>query len=237
MSPEQLARVEENRLKALEKRKAALARSQAEQARQEVEFQVELEQKLNEKPEPVCLVIQDDGSTCSKKPVVPDLFENFDECVCHDCKAKAGDDYRLISRAECMSQYLLPEDTVKCMKSQKKNNPHHAGWTPMRLYLRKHAINLSIQRFGSVEALEVEKKKRSTAKFEKTLKETENILSKSSEESRQSLTGKKKTAAGLMESEDKGDKKKARDGAAAKRRKIISGFVSCILGEEDNEKI
>lgn len=206
LTTEQLARIEENRQKALAKRQLALEREQEEQKKVQIQDCIshqekkELQQQQVAKPtaeNTTCECLDETGDVCGHSPVDEVLFTIFEEQVCKTCKKKT-DLYDLIPKAECTTKYLLPEDTVKIMKFQQKDNPYNAGWIPMKLFLRKHAIALAIHRFGSEKGLEAEKKKREEKKFEKSLEQTENILTSSADEYRLALDSKSTLSSGSL---------------------------------------
>mmetsp|Transcript_18215 Transcript_18215/g.34102 ORF Transcript_18215/g.34102 Transcript_18215/m.34102 type:complete len:100 (-) Transcript_18215:1461-1760(-) len=53
------------------------------------------------------------------------------------------------------------------MKFQEKNNPRNSNWSMMKLYLRKHAKELSLDRWGSEEKLKQELERRNQDKLRK----------------------------------------------------------------------
>jgi DNA-repair protein complementing XP-A cells len=239
LTEEQLARIEENRQKALLKRKLAESLKAVEvvdtEAKQVDLAEQEAQKHISETSK--CTVTLPDGSVCGKCPVDHDLCEYFGEFVCKSCKFNTGDTYKTISRGECISAYLIPEDSLKVLKFMNKDNPHHVGWTPMKLYLRKHAVELALRRFGTLEALEDEKKKREAAKFERSLVKTDDILAKQSAVFRDVLqkdNGASQTADLTEDMTVAGTKRVGTGGSSkatglnAKRRKMVNDFLSCL---------
>lgn len=238
LTEEQLARIEENRQNALLKRKLAESLKAVEvvdtEAKQDDLVEQEAQKHISETSK--CTVILPDGSVCGKCPVDHDLCEYFGEYVCKSCKFNTGDSYKTIARGECISAYLIPEDSLKVLKFMNKENPHHVGWTPMKLYLRKHVVELALRRFGTLQALEDEKKKREAAKFERSLVKTDDILAKQSAAFRdvlqkdggvnQTTDQSEDVAVVGTKRESTGSKKTA--GLNAKRRKMVNDFLSCL---------
>lgn len=197
LSEEQLRRMEENKQRAIAIR---LLRNSEER-------------KDNSD---VCQFIS--ANSCKSESVDPLLKEVFNENVCSICKLKSND-FDLITKSEVQASYLIPEDTIKTMKFTTKTNKHNSHWAPMHLYLRKHAKELSIKRFGSLEAMEEEKKSREKKKFQRDNAKTENILEtqtldfkKNLDPSVQSLSntiGQKRKAAQSCKSQKKRDSLKS----------------------------
>lgn len=260
LTAEQLAKIEENRLKALARRKQVATMSSVDDVLNDIAVQAEQERALTlhvaETKE--CTAVLEDGSICSNCPVDKDLSEFFQEFICKSCKLQAGDRYKTISRGDAMTNYLATEDSLRVLPFQTKNNPHNPGWTPMKLYLKKHVLDIAVKRFGSLEAMEDEKKRRDGLKFERHLTDTQDLLSKQSAGYRDSLNvlNSGRTAEDFLNegSEDtnqivsimdlargkskrKSDsnssgKKAAIQSREAKRRKMVSDLVSCITGNK-----
>lgn len=149
LSEEQKQRMEENRKRALE----LLARKKVQDAK------------------PKCQHYE----TCRSEGIDQVIFDVFGELVCSVCKLH-DPSYALINRAEANSVYLVTDDALKTIKFQTRDNPHHSSWTPMKLFLRKHVIELSVKRFGSLEKMEEVKKERESVRYEKSLEKTSDLL-------------------------------------------------------------
>ena len=191
LTAEQLARIEENRQKALQKRQLAAEKEKEVLRQQQLQDSIDQQDKAESAEKKTtesltCACVVEEGDVCGKSPVDEVLYQVFDECVCKSCKKKTIM-YDLISKSDCTSKYLLPEDAIKIMKFHTKDNPHNPGWTPMKLFLRKNAISMAIRRFGSEENLEKEKKIREEKKFQRGLEKAEDILSNTAEEYRMAL--------------------------------------------------
>lgn len=237
---EQLAKMEENRQRALAKLKLAESMSKVESAEEEglqlKQIEIEAERHISETTP--CKMTLANGKSCGKCPVDSDLSEYFEEFICKSCKYNAGDEYKLISRTEGTASFLVPEDSIRTLKYMTKENPHHPGWTPMKLYLRKHILQLSLERFGSLAALDLEKKKRDAAKFERNLHKTDDILAKQTAVYRDNLQKGLESAAVHTEAvsllEQASGKKRSsssngpKSNLNAKRKRMVSGFLACL---------
>jgi DNA-repair protein complementing XP-A cells len=210
LSDEQKARIEENRLRAL----AIREKKHAEQvlaARQLCVF--------HEK--------------CRSEGVDENIRDVFNERICTVCKLN-NPDYELITRSVANSSYLVTDDALSTLQFQTRDNPHHASWTPMKLYLRKHVIVLSMKRFGSIEKLEEVKKERELQKFEKSLGKSSETLAASTKQLWNRLDEDPSTVPSddVLENSS-GSKKRAEkphhDGPK-KKKSALSGLVSIIQG-------
>ena len=62
------------------------------------------------------------------------------------------------------------------MKYYEKVNPKNPSWRPMNMYLRKHAKLKAIEKFGSLDQLEIEKQRRGDVKLIKDLESVSTIF-------------------------------------------------------------
>jgi hypothetical protein len=151
LTKEQLQKIDENRLKAQEilKRK------------REIELDID---KL--------IVNRDLLSNCqfcdTNAKIDKMLLETFDERICFTCK-KNSDQFDMLTKSDSSAKYLITDESYKTLKYATKNNPLNAGWQPMKLYLRKHVLEVAIKKFGSAEEFEAEKKRRNLKKFNNEL--------------------------------------------------------------------
>ena len=63
--------------------------------------------------------------------------------------------------------YCLPEGTLAVCQFTEKDNPHHKGWTPMKMYSRSEIRKRSRKRFDGLEGLVAERKKREEGGLQK----------------------------------------------------------------------
>ena len=115
------------------------------------------------------------GSICGAQPVAKDLLLSFGESCCERCRHLTAD-YELINKSIVASQFLLPQDSIKMMKFVTKNNPRNVMFAPMKLYLRKHAMEKSLKRWGDADGLMKELDRREKDRFEQGLAECEGAL-------------------------------------------------------------
>mmetsp|Transcript_18066 Transcript_18066/g.18128 ORF Transcript_18066/g.18128 Transcript_18066/m.18128 type:complete len:260 (+) Transcript_18066:152-931(+) len=161
------------------------------------------------------------SSGCSKCGI-PNLEnclpEAFEERVCFGCKV-ASSDYDLITQSEVLSNYLITEGSLKQMKYLVKNNPKRAGWSQMKLYLRKHAKEKAVKRWGSLENLQKEINKRQQQKFDRSLEKTKDFFK----------------IPFVTSPSDKSDKS-APPEKKSKKSKFLLGALSAIRGTPTDEK-
>jgi len=83
-----------------------------------------------------------------------------------------------VTKKEAMKMYCLPEGTLAVCKYVEKQNPRHKGWTPMKLYNRAEIRRRARERFGGLEGLIAERRKREEKRFQNDLEKTKNIFRK-----------------------------------------------------------
>ena len=133
-------------------------------------------------PELFCRRIAEDGENeCRGTNIDKDTHDTFNETICINCK-QSTDDFDLITKAEAIKTYLVTDDSLSTLKFKCRDNPHHAGWTQMKLYLRKHVKQLSVKRHGSLEKLAELKRIKEAQHFEKNLTVTNNVLTTSTKD-------------------------------------------------------
>ena len=118
---------------------------------------------------------------CTNTVIDMSLYEIFHEKVCYSCK-RSSDQYDMLTKSEATKVYLLTNDSFSLLKHKEHSNPHRPGWNAMKLYLRKHVNALSLQRFGSEEALMLEKKQRDEKRYEREVTRTKDALKESTSE-------------------------------------------------------
>ncbi|CAN0453858.1 unnamed protein product, partial [Discosporangium mesarthrocarpum] len=77
-----------------------------------------------------------------------------------------------ITKKEAIGTFLLPEGTIAVLPYIERENPHHASWTKMKLFLKKHVLEYSHKRWGGVEGLERERKRREELKWNRAVART-----------------------------------------------------------------
>lgn len=110
----------------------------------------------------------------------------------------------------------------------------------MKLYLKKHVIDLSIKRFGSLEEMEKVKKEREAQRFERSLANTHEVLGSSAKEMWSALNEDGADVSGKNEKSAQGEQQGRKRGSAAKegagqkkKKSALSGLVGIIRGASD----
>ena len=107
-----------------------------------------------------------DTKICGSIEIDNVMLESFDERICKRCRLKSTE-WEYVNKATLMSEYLIPDGHTQAMKYITKVNPHNSAWQPMRLYLKKHAEEVSLHRWGSYTAIEKERARRKAEKYER----------------------------------------------------------------------
>lgn len=85
---------------------------------------------------------------------------------------------KYVTKKEAMKMYLLPEGTLAICKFEEKPNPHNKRFQPMKLYDRDEIRRLSRERFGGLQGVIEERKRRQDKRFQKDLEETKDLFRK-----------------------------------------------------------
>mmetsp|Transcript_15540 Transcript_15540/g.25924 ORF Transcript_15540/g.25924 Transcript_15540/m.25924 type:complete len:157 (-) Transcript_15540:19-489(-) len=83
---------------------------------------------------------------------------------------------KFVSKKEAKQMYCLPDGTLEVCSFVEKDNPHHKGWTPMKLYKRAEIRRRARKRFEGLEGLIAERKKRADRRLYKDLEDTKDIF-------------------------------------------------------------
>lgn len=81
-----------------------------------------------------------------------------------------------VSKREAMQTYCLPEGTLAVCTFVEKDNPRNKGWAPLKLYDRAEIRRRARARFGGLEGLVEERRKRAEKRFRKDLKTAEKVF-------------------------------------------------------------
>ena len=196
-----------------------------------------LEAKKREQPQLLCQ-FQNEAidSACSSKTIDTDIYDAFGERICSVCKLH-NEAYDLISKGDAVSMYLVTDDSLTTLKFKTRDNPHNPGWTPMKLYLRKHVQALSMKRFGTEEKLAEEKKLRESQKYDRFLLKTSEALSSSTKELRDEMNAAPESTvfANVVEYDADGKRKrtaKAQTETQKRKKAALGNLVSIIRGNQ-----
>jgi DNA-repair protein complementing XP-A cells len=81
-----------------------------------------------------------------------------------------------VTKKEAVSKYCLQEGTLAVCKFEERQNPHHKGWKPMKLYSRAEIRRRARARFGGLEGLQEERRRREHRRFSNDLERTKNLF-------------------------------------------------------------
>ena len=81
-----------------------------------------------------------------------------------------------VSKSEASQLYCLPEGTLAVCTFVERENPRNKAWAPLKLYKRAEIRRRARERFGGLEGLLEERRKREERRFKKDLKAAENIF-------------------------------------------------------------
>ena len=84
-----------------------------------------------------------------------------------------------VTKDEAMRKYCLPQGTLAVCAYVEKPNPRNKSWTPMRLYKRSEIRRRARERFGGLEGLIEERRKRDKKRFATDMAETRDVFKKS----------------------------------------------------------
>jgi DNA-repair protein complementing XP-A cells len=105
---------------------------------------------------------------CGSIDIHQDYYKHYKISVCRDCTRKPI--YSQLTKTEAKQDYLLSESELKSLPFIIKKNPHKSTFSDMLLYLRKQLELFAIEKYGSLEELDMEMGKRETAKQERKQK-------------------------------------------------------------------
>ena len=84
-----------------------------------------------------------------------------------------------VTKDEAMRKYCLPQGTLAVCSYEERPNPRHKSWKPMRLYKRSEIRRRARERFGGLEGLVEERRKRDKKRFANDMAETRDVFKKS----------------------------------------------------------
>mmetsp|Transcript_7126 Transcript_7126/g.19336 ORF Transcript_7126/g.19336 Transcript_7126/m.19336 type:complete len:180 (-) Transcript_7126:697-1236(-) len=171
LTQEQLDRMHRNRERALaiqkrkrEEREAAAAAKR----QQEIEQQQQKQQKRRKletsetKDEAKKDKDKDDADDEETKLLQLDVLEQFEENASS-----------FVTKKEAMKMYCLPQGTLAVCECEERENPHHKGWTPMKMYKRTELRRRARKRFGGMQGLIEERQQRQEKRLMKDMAKAE----------------------------------------------------------------
>ena len=152
LTEEQKERIKRNREQALQRKEEAARRKR---------------QRQEEEEKPVRKG-KDDEDIQSKEDIYLEPFE------------REANVSQYVTKAEAMRTYCLPEGTLQVCEFIERENPRNKKFKPMKLYHRNEIRRRAHERFGGMEGLIEERKRRETKRFQKDFEQVKEALSKTS---------------------------------------------------------
>lgn len=81
-----------------------------------------------------------------------------------------------VTKKEASTVYCLPEGTLAVCQFVERENPHRKGWTPMKLYVRAEIRRRARERFGGLDGLQHERRRREETRFLRDLEKTKDVF-------------------------------------------------------------
>lgn len=81
-----------------------------------------------------------------------------------------------VTKQEAMKMYCLPAGTLEVCSFIEKPNPRNVAWTSMKLYNRSEIRRRARKRFGGLEGLIAERRKREDERFKKDMERTKDVF-------------------------------------------------------------
>lgn len=81
-----------------------------------------------------------------------------------------------ITKQEAMKMYCLPVGTLEVCSFIEKPNPRNGAWNAMKLYDRCEIRRRARKRFGGLEGLMLERRKREEARFKNDMEKTKDVF-------------------------------------------------------------
>mmetsp|Transcript_12760 Transcript_12760/g.18621 ORF Transcript_12760/g.18621 Transcript_12760/m.18621 type:complete len:195 (-) Transcript_12760:69-653(-) len=81
-----------------------------------------------------------------------------------------------VTKKDAMKVYCLPEGTIAVCSYVEKDNPRQPKWNKMKLYQRSEIRKWARERWGSLEGLVAERRKREMKRFEKDLEDVKDVF-------------------------------------------------------------
>jgi DNA-repair protein complementing XP-A cells len=157
LTEEQKERIRKNRERALELQRQAKERKEKREREENIARRAAIGDERNSK-----------RSKSEKKDDTEVELEDFE--------VSASD---FVTKKEAKEIYCLPDGTLAVCKYVEKENPHRKGWTPMKLYYRNEIRSRARERYGGLEGLQTERKKRVEKRFMNDLEKTRDVFRES----------------------------------------------------------
>ena len=81
-----------------------------------------------------------------------------------------------VTKQDAMKLYCLPNGTLAVCEYIEKPNPRNGSWKPMKLYKRSEIRRRARERFGGLEELVAERKKREAKRLEQDMSKAQDFF-------------------------------------------------------------
>jgi DNA repair protein len=83
----------------------------------------------------------------------------FDICICNACR-KEHAKYDMMTKTTAKTEYLLSDTDIAPLKYLERKNPRKQAWGMMKLYMKTDVVVVAQKKYGSMEGVERERRKR-----------------------------------------------------------------------------
>jgi DNA-repair protein complementing XP-A cells len=155
-----------------------LTEEQRERIRQNRERALEIQRRrrqalIDQATEATAAMSDDKGAVGKKRKIESSGNEAVDVLVLEDFEVGASE---WVTKKEAVSRYCLQEGTLAVCKVEERQNPHNKRWKPVKLYLRAEIRRRARERFGGLEGLQEERRRREQKRFSNDLERTRNLF-------------------------------------------------------------
>eukprot|EP01083_Nonionella_stella_P207810 754591_1 len=160
LTDEQRERIRKSRERAMELRRKRLEQQKAEQERQDVQQRDKMRNR----------------NTVAKSNVKKNNAEEEDENVeLEDFEIGAS---QYVTKQDAKGKYCLPDGTLEVCEYTEKDNPRQSKWNKMKLYNRSEIRRRARDRWGGLEGLQEERRRRENKRSEKDMAEGYRLFKK-----------------------------------------------------------
>lgn len=174
MTEEQRERIRKNRERALEIRRRKLQEAEAE-AEAEAARRTQQQQKEEEDKKQTTKTAATSKVDANTKTQNEDRKEEEEEVELEDFEIDAS---RYVTKQEAMKKYCLPAGTLEVCDYIEKDNPRQSKWNKMKLYHRSEIRKRARERWGGLEGLQEERRRRELKRSEKDMEDGYRVFKK-----------------------------------------------------------
>mmetsp|Transcript_8131 Transcript_8131/g.7682 ORF Transcript_8131/g.7682 Transcript_8131/m.7682 type:complete len:172 (-) Transcript_8131:29-544(-) len=162
LTDEQRERIRKSRERAMELRRKRLEQQKVEQERQAVQQRNEMKMR--------------NSVSVAKSNVKKNNYEEEDENVeLEDFEIGAS---QYVTKQDAKGKYCLPDGTLEVCEYTEKDNPRQSKWNKMKLYNRSEIRRRARDRWGGLEGLQEERRRRENKRSEKDMAEGYRLFKK-----------------------------------------------------------